>query len=409
MDNPLYLDFEVLKQHDDQLARIGKLQTRRRAVFTPLSWYGLSIVESFKFQAEVFERNHVRGFLSNAYDLKYQDKKNVRRDLIEHLSEKWDIPFKCDSGGFQNQMQNTGLTVDEVFEVQRGTNCDVAVQLDHPIHPLQSEREQRSRIRKTAENLEKTINLNEKLAKKERLSILPTIHGYDERTLNLSIQLVRDILGGNDPTAVSIGSMVPLNKTSKGCDLVHGKTAIVKAILHVRSELPNTFIHLLGVGGTMAYLGVLCGADSFDFAGWVQKAAYGVIQLPGVSDRFIQQRVRRKALTAQERFKFFECTCPACRFDFQSPVSMLDFDSDIDRASARRLRSLHNVHVFESEMNVMARFIYEGIIELFVRDRLKSSVLRKFINDFRETYRNYKLTEENYLRFKSMTLESFLI
>ncbi|MEX2681824.1 MAG: tRNA-guanine transglycosylase [Candidatus Sigynarchaeota archaeon] len=408
MDNPLYLDFKVLKEHEDQLARIGKLQTRRRAVFTPLTWYGLSIVEGFKFQAEVFERNHVRGFISNVYDLKYQDKKNVRHDLINHLSEKLGIPFKCDSGGFQNQIQNTGLTVEEVFEVQRRTNCDIAVQLDHPIHPLQSEREQRSRIRKTAENLERTIELNEKLDKKERLSILPTIHGYDEKTLNLSIQLVRDILGGKDPTAVSIGSMVPLNKTSKGCDLVQGKTAIIKAILHVRSELPNTFIHLLGVGGTMAYLGVLCGADSFDFAGWVQKAAYGVIQLPGVSDRFIQQRVRRKALTMQEKFKFFECTCHACKFNFENPVSMLDFDSDIDRASARRLRSLHNVHVFETEMYVMARFIYEGIIELFVRDRLKSSVLRKYINDFKETYKNYRVSEENNQKYLVCTLESFL-
>jgi len=201
---------------------------------------------------------------------------------------------------------------------------------------------------------------------------------------------------------------VPLNKTSKGCDLVGGKNAIVKAILHVRSELPETFVHMLGVGGSMAYLGVLCGADSFDFAGWVQKAAYGVIQLPGMSDRFIQERIRRKALTAQERFKFLECTCPACRFDFQNPVSMLDFDSDLDRASARRLRSLHNVYVFESEMDVMARFIYEGKIELFVRDRLKASVLRKYINVFRDIYTNYKLTEENYNKHIKTTLESFI-
>jgi len=240
------------------------------------------------------------------------------------------------------------------------------------------------------------------------MSILPTIHGYDEKTLDLSIRLLRDILGGSDPTAVSIGSMVPLNKTSKGCDLVGGKNAIIKAILHVRSELPETFVHLLGVGGSMAYLGVLCGADSFDFAGWVQKAAYGVIQLPGMSDRFIQQRVRRKCLTTEEKFKFLECDCPACKFNFQNPTSMLDFDDDVDRASARRLRSLHNVHVFETEMSVMARFIYEGKIELFVRDRLKSSVLRKYINVFREIYKDYKITEESYQKFRSTKLESFL-
>ena len=408
MDNPLNLKFDVLKKHEDQLARLGKLSTVRREVFTPITWYGLSIVESFDFQAEVFERNNIRGFISNVYDLKFQDKKNIRRDLINHLSEKMDIPFKCDSGGFQNQMQNTGLTVEDVFEVQRSTGCDIAVQLDFPIHPLQSEHLQRSRIRKTADNLEKAIELNEQLNKKERMSILPTIHGYDEKTLDLSIRLLRDILGGSDPTAVSIGSMVPLNKTSKGCDLVGGKNAIIKAILHVRSELPETFVHLLGVGGSMAYLGVLCGADSFDFAGWVQKAAYGVIQLPGMSDRFIQQRVRRKCLTTEEKFKFLECDCPACKFNFQNPTSMLDFDDDVDRASARRLRSLHNVHVFETEMSVMARFIYEGKIELFVRDRLKSSVLRKYINVFREIYKDYKITEESYQKFRSTKLESFL-
>jgi len=84
-------------------------------------------------------------------------------------------------------------------------------------------------------------------------------------------------------------------------------------LIYIRQKLPDAFLHVFGTGGTMAYLITFCGADSFDYVGWVKKAGYGVIQLPGVSDRFISEREKRKTLNEEEKKKLLECSCPACR------------------------------------------------------------------------------------------------
>ncbi|KKK54318.1 hypothetical protein LCGC14_3085950, partial [marine sediment metagenome] len=100
-------------------------------------------------------------------------------------------------------------------------------------------------------------------------------------------------ISGETPKFIGIGSLVPLVKSMKGSKK-NGIESFIYALITLRKLLPHSFIHAFGIGGTMAYLGILGGIDSYDSNGWIQKAAYGVIQLPGVSDRFLKKENHKR-------------------------------------------------------------------------------------------------------------------
>ena len=63
----------------DNLSRVGEIRLKNKKILeTPINWVGLSIAESVEFQFKAFKMSKVTCFLSNIYDLKYQDKKGVR-------------------------------------------------------------------------------------------------------------------------------------------------------------------------------------------------------------------------------------------------------------------------------------------------------------------------------------------
>ncbi len=361
MAETLRLNFKYYEQ--DGLSRIGHLNTWKRRIMTPVIWFGLSVIENYNFQYEALTVNEVECFLCNAYDLLFQDKNGERKKLVRNLSEK--IALKCDSGGFQTMTRNVKISVDQVYSLQCELGCDLAVQLDFPLNPLANKEANKKRIYQTLKNLERIIEINEKL------SILPVIHGYDKDTLNFAIKGVIDILG-EDPPAIGIGSLVPLLMTSKGAGKVGGKKKVIDTLIYLRQKLPDTFLHVFGAGGTMAYLIIFCGADSFDFTGWIQKAGHGVIQLPGISDRFISNRKKRKALNRKEMETFLECVCPACRSN-----KIADFKGRSERA--RLLRAIHNIYVYQTEIWRIRRFIREGCFREFVFSRLKNSVWKSLL------------------------------
>ena len=71
-------------------------------------------------------------------------------------------------------------------------------------------------------------------------SILPTIHGYNEEMINYSINGVIDILG-EEPSAVSIGSLVPLVSSGRGSGNLGGKKRFVDILISVRRKLQKLF------------------------------------------------------------------------------------------------------------------------------------------------------------------------
>ncbi|MHA1252053.1 MAG: tRNA-guanine transglycosylase [Candidatus Helarchaeota archaeon] len=362
------VEFKINKR--DGIARVGILKNhKKRMIPTPISWFGLSVIESYDFQYNAFRNSKVEAFLGNAFDYLIQDKKNIRLSLTKTLIKEGFL-FKCDSGGFQKSKKNINLNVEEIYKIQKELNCDIAVQLDFPFN-LMNLRDAKKRLNITIENFKKlmTINNNE-------LTILPVIHGYNEKLIDYGIKEIEKILD-DEPSIIGIGSLVPLSKTTKGTGLIGGKKKIVDIILYVRKKLPNTFLHIFGVGGSMSYLATFCGADSFDFTGWIIKAGFGVIQLPGISDRFISKHPHRRSLNKEEWDIFMKCKCPICKEYEKNEIKRKRIDFSGNSEKARYRRAVHNLWVFQSEINEMRLSIKRGTFTEFIFERMKNSNLKK--------------------------------
>ncbi len=77
--------YKILHQAD-KYSRVGELRVQgNRTLRTPFMWTGLSVIEPVDSQERAFRIARIQGFLSNVYDLLYQDKKGDRRNLCSRL------------------------------------------------------------------------------------------------------------------------------------------------------------------------------------------------------------------------------------------------------------------------------------------------------------------------------------
>lgn len=113
-------------------------------------------------------------------------------------------------------------------------------------------------------------------------------------------------------SAIAFGAIVPnLLRSSKA--IPHDE--ILQSLKHVRQVFADKKIHVFGIGGTATlHLAALLGMDSVDSSGWRNRAARGIVQLPGSGDRMIAElgswRGRKPSEEEWEILKF--CKCPAC-------------------------------------------------------------------------------------------------
>jgi len=364
----LHLNYSITSKNEQSLARTAIVKIGDKKFVTPFLWLGLSIIESTDFQYNIFMKNNVEGILINAYDLKFQDTKGLRKDLIEKL-RKSNLLIKCDSGGFQQSKQEINMDQSEVYKIQSDVKADIAIQLDFPLKPGSSKIHNYKRIDKTIKNFEKLLEIN------KGTTILPTIHGYDEEMINYSLNKIMDILGGQEPAGIAIGSLVPFLFSMNDTGKIGGKKKALDLLIELRKKLPNSFIHVLGAGGTMSYLMHYIGVDSLDNSGWIKKAGFGAIQMPGISDRFIYHTEKRKSLDDDLHAldSWLECVCPAC----SSTLNRSKFYGKTEKA--RFLRAMHNVYVYQSEIIRLRKFIQEGRIREFVWKRLQNSIYRRLL------------------------------
>jgi len=112
---------------------------------------------------------------------------------------------------------------------------------------------------------------------------------------------------------IAIGGIVP--------NLLRARKAIpyqqiLDSLIDIRNKFSNHRIHIFGIGGTATiHLAHLLGIDSADSSGWRNRAARGIIQLPGSGDRVVAElgnwRGRRPS---KEEWDIIEqCICPACK------------------------------------------------------------------------------------------------
>lgn len=90
---------------------------------------------------------------------------------------------------------------------------------------------------------------------------------------------------------------------------------VLENLLHVRTTFRKKAVHIFGIGGTATiHLAALLGIDSVDSSGWRNRAARGIVQLPGSGDRMVANlgKWRGRSPSKKEREKLVHCRCPAC-------------------------------------------------------------------------------------------------
>lgn len=113
--------------------------------------------------------------------------------------------------------------------------------------------------------------------------------------------------------AIALGGIVPnLLRAPKAIPY----DDILAGLMHVRTAFVGRQVHIFGVGGTATlHLLSLLGIDSADSSGWRNRAAHGIVQLPGRGDRMVANlgSWRGRAPSAEEWSALAACLCPACR------------------------------------------------------------------------------------------------
>lgn len=112
---------------------------------------------------------------------------------------------------------------------------------------------------------------------------------------------------------LALGAIVPnLLRAPKA--MPYGE--ILSALREVRRTFAEQQLHVFGMGGTATlHLAALLGIDSLDSSGWRNRAARGIVQLPGSGDRTVASlgSWRGRQPSDEEWRQLEACGCPACR------------------------------------------------------------------------------------------------
>jgi hypothetical protein len=173
---------------------------------------------------------------------------------------------------------------------------------------------------------------------------------------------------------IALGAIVPnLLRKSKAIPY----TDILVGLRHVRETFAGKCIHVFGVGGTATlHLTALVGFDSVDSSGWRNRAARGIVQLPGSGERLVADlgSWRGREPSADEWDVLRRCRCPACR------------RHGLDGLRASKLqgfccRATHNLWVLVEENRWLTKHITGGTYRRYYARRLDNSVFRPLIDE----------------------------
>jgi 7-cyano-7-deazaguanine tRNA-ribosyltransferase len=165
---------------------------------------------------------------------------------------------------------------------------------------------------------------------------------------------------------LALGGLVPnLLRSRKALPYAE----ILASLQRVRREFPAKQMHVFGIGGTATlHLAALLGVNSADSSGWRNRAARGIVQLPGSGDRMIGDfgKWRGRVPTDEERAKLSACQCPACL-----RYSLAGLQENGIRGFCNR--ATHNLYVLLEEAAWLRQELNAGTYRQSYRSRLNNS------------------------------------
>ncbi|HEU0116160.1 MAG TPA: hypothetical protein VFQ80_15845 [Thermomicrobiales bacterium] len=228
--------------------------------------------------------------------------------------------------------------------------------------PSMSDQEQRDCLLQTASN-------NARYASGPHIPII-----HVSRVMAEAIAALQAMPGICAKSGIGVGGIVPnLLRMPKAM----AYRDVLQAVARARTAFPAKQLHLFGVGGTATlHLATLLGMDSADSSGWRNRAARGLIQLPGTGDRLVADlgRWRGREPSPDEWARIEACECPGCRIGGVAGL----------RASGRdgfRQRAVHNLWVLLQEAELIRMHLANGTYEDWFRAHLDNTIYLPLIEE----------------------------
>jgi 7-cyano-7-deazaguanine tRNA-ribosyltransferase len=166
---------------------------------------------------------------------------------------------------------------------------------------------------------------------------------------------------------IAVGAIVPnLLRAPKAL----AYATVLENLLRVRATFRTKELHVFGIGGTSTiHLAAQLEIDSVDSSGWRNRAARGIVQLPGSGDRMVTNlgKWRGRAPNREEWAKLRRCRCPACRAKGLRGLKADGLKGFCHRAT-------HNLWVLLDEARWVNKHICAGTYASNYRRRLDNSV-----------------------------------
>lgn len=352
----------------DRQQKIGE-----RPIETPTLWLGHDLKNPFAVWKHVAGCSGVMVSAFQVFERRWF--RDAATQAGVHAALEFDGPVFLDSGGFQLQRNpETSICRRRVVDLGMAIGADVCAVLDYPLDPRVSTPANRQRWAKTLSSTRYTCR---------RLTparLAPVLHAYNVKEIEPRMRALRALCTA--PAMWCFGSMVPLFHGSyigrrfarRGSDAgaFERRWVLLTALVReMRRASGKELLHVFGAGSlSTIFLLFLAGVDSVDSASWRLKAAFGAIQLPGLSDRFLgtrQDRSKsRRLLTPACREILSRCSCPECE--------SLNLERRIQNLRRHFIaRATHNAHVLISEVTALRDARNVGKMAEFVIQRLADS------------------------------------
>jgi hypothetical protein len=172
---------------------------------------------------------------------------------------------------------------------------------------------------------------------------------------------------------IALGAMVPnLLRAPKAVSY----ETVLQCLFNVRSKFHDKEMHVFGIGGTATlHLAALLDIDSADSSGWRNRAARGIVQLPGSGDRAVASlgSWRGREPSKEEWHKLQRCRCPACAKNGLKGLKLGGLVGFCNRAT-------HNLWVLLDEERWLSKHLQAGTYETNYRRRLTNSTYLPLIH-----------------------------
>jgi queuine/archaeosine tRNA-ribosyltransferase len=173
---------------------------------------------------------------------------------------------------------------------------------------------------------------------------------------------------------IALGGIVPnLLRAPKALSF----SRVLESLTHVRDEFSDKEVHVFGIGGNATvHLAAALGMDSADSSGWRNRAARGLVQLPGTGDRMVTDlgKWRGREPSKEEWERLRRCRCPSCRARGIRGIKASGLKGFCHRAT-------HNLWVLLEEAEWARRHLAAGTYSANYRRRLDNSTYLTLITE----------------------------